>query len=91
MEREASEPPRLECFERFSFRFSDTNTGKQSVSKPPSKTATVSILKDPAKGKGSKDQNDLKPKEPTVNDTRIEVRRSALIEDAKSMIDVSVL
>ena len=39
----------------------------------------MSILKDPAKGKGSKDQNDLKPKEPTVNDTRIEVRRSALM------------
>ena len=91
MEREASEPPRSECFERFSFRFSDTNTGKQSVSKPPSKTATVSILKDPAKGKGSRDQNDLKPKEPTVNDTRIEVRRSALmyIDDEKSTIDMT--
>lgn len=56
--------------ERVFRRFSDTNTGKQSVSKPPSKTSTVSILKDPAKGKGSKDPNDLKPKESTVNDTR---------------------
>ena len=48
-------------------------------------------MKDPAKGKGSKDQNDLKPKEPTVNDTRIEVRRSALmyIDDEKSTIDMT--
>ena len=59
-----------QALEGFSRRFSDTTTGKQSVSKPPSKTTTVSILKDPAKGKGSKDPNDLQPKESAVNDTR---------------------
>ena len=60
----------LQALEEFSRRFSDTNNGKESVIKPPSKTTTVSILKDPTKGKGSKDPNDLKPKESTMNDTR---------------------
>ena len=60
----------LQALEEFSRCFSDTNNGKQSVSKPPSKTTTVSILKDPTKAKGSKDPNDSKPKESTMNDTR---------------------